>query len=72
MNKKVKVTDTGMGPVENISIHKIVKQGSNCEPIMHCTKMSKVNNIRDTLQYSYRKLILECQFIGMIQKQLEK
>ena len=57
MNKKAEIiVDTTVGQTENISIKEIVKQGSIFGPIMCCATTSRVNNIGETIQYSYGKV----------------
>ena len=61
MNKKAEImVDTTAGQTERISIKEIVKQGSIFGPIICCTTTSKVNKVRETVQYSYGKI-----YIGM-------
>ena len=56
MNKKAEIiVDTALGRTESINIKKIVKQGSIFGP-MCCKTTSKVNNIAETVQYTYRKI----------------
>ena len=64
--------DTTVGQTESISVKEIVKQGSIFGPIMCCATTSKVNNIGETVQYSYHKVdmsvymsVTECQFTWM-------
>ena len=57
MNKKAEIiVDTTVGQTESISIKEIVKQGSIFGPIMCCATTSRVNNIGETVQYSYGKV----------------
>ena len=57
MNKKAEIiVDTTVGQTESISIKEIVKQGSILGPIMCCATTSRVNNIGETVQYSYGKV----------------
>ena len=57
MNKNAEViVDTTVGQTESISIKEIVKQGSIFGPIMCCATTSRVNNIGETVQYSYGKV----------------
>ena len=57
INKKAEIiVDTTVGQTESISIKEIVKQGSIFGPIMCCATTSRVNNIGETVQYSYRKV----------------
>ena len=48
--------DTTVGQTESISVKEIVKQGSIFGPIMCCATTSRVNNIGETVQYSYGKV----------------
>ena len=56
------IVNTTVGQTESININEIVKQGSIFGPIMCCAPTSKVNNIGQTVQYTYRKIYIECQF----------
>ena len=57
MNKKAeKIVDTTVGKAESISMKEIVKQGSIFGLRICCATTSRVNNIGETLQYSYGKV----------------
>ena len=57
MNKKAEIiVDTTVGQTGSISIKEIVKQGSIFRPIMCYATTSRVNNIGETVQYSYEKV----------------
>ena len=56
MNKKAEIiVDTTVGQTGSISIKEIVKQGSIFRPILCYATTSRVNNIGETVQYSYKK-----------------
>ena len=57
MNKKAeKIVDTTVSKAESISMKEIVKQGSIFGLRICCATTSRVNNIGETLQYSYGKV----------------
>ena len=57
LNKKAEIiVDTTVGQTECINIKEIVKQGSIFGLVMCCATTSRVNNIGETVQYSYGKI----------------
>ena len=57
MNKKAEIiVDTTVGQTGSISIKEIVQQGSIFRPILCYATTSRVNNIGETVQYSYKKV----------------
>ena len=57
MNKKAEIiVDSIVGQTESINIKEIVEQGPVFGPIMCFATTSKVNNIWETVQYSYGKI----------------
>ena len=63
MNKKAEIiVNTTVGQTESINTNEIVKQRPIFGPIMCCAPTSKVSNIGQTVQYTYRKNFIGCQF----------